>query len=72
MGSSFQEGDEYSPRNPSMLLQSEAEICMQLYLSSSSQLDVSPRQGFAFPSCSVTSIAPACELPGAYRSAVLV
>lgn len=55
-----------------MLLQSEAEICMQLYLSSSSQLDVSPRQGFAFPSCSVTSIAPACELPGAYRSAVLV
>lgn len=58
-GSGFQEGDEDPPKDPSTLRQREAEMCMQLYPSSSSQLDVSPRQGFAFPSCPVTSVAPA-------------
>lgn len=74
VGSSFQDRDEYPPRDPSTLLQSKAEMCMQLYpsSSSSSQLDFSPRQGFAFPNCPVTSLAPACEVPGACRSAVLM
>lgn len=73
VGSSLQEADEYPPRDPSTLLQSEAEMCMQLYpSSSSSQLVVSPRQGFAFPSCPVTSVAPARELPGACGSAMLM